>query len=215
MSQKTKKVKSKKISKAALPTKASAKVGKRVKNLPAGAKAKAGKVHKVIKPEPHPVPPLTNFPVNTVNPFVGKQFMNDVKSVSVMATDETEGDKITKTVTRYQRITKNESLTKFCDAIKETLDITSGGIKTFRYLYEQVQQGKGLNAESISLAVDKYDCMKKAKYTSIQSVFNGINELLEKEIIAKSGKINVYFMNPNFFRPQDFLIITEYYKLDK
>ncbi len=212
MSQKPKKVKSKKTPKAVLPAVASAKAGKPAKNLSAGAKAKAGKAKKPVE---NPVPPLTNFPTNTVNPFVGKQFMNEVKSVSVMATDETEGEKITKTVTRYQKITKNESLTKFCDAIKKNLDITSGGIKTFRYLYDQVQQGKGLNAESISLDVDKHDCMKKAKYTSIQSVFNGINELLEKEIIAKSGKINVYFMNPNFFRPQDFLIITEYYRLEK
>lgn len=158
--------------------------------------------------------PKPEEPAQPANPFMGQQYVSKDNVASVHTTDKRKGKKVTQTVTHYGKISKEEALELFCNAIKKELDMTGGGVKTFRYLYSKVQASDGLNAANLSLYVDKADCMKEADYTSIQSVFNGVNELIDKGIIAKSGKMNVYFINPNFFRPADFLIITEYYKVN-
>lgn len=168
------------------------------------------KQSKPVQDLPVPVGPSKNYPVNSVNPFMTLQFLTKDESVIVMASKKKQGV-IIQNVTHHHKVSKEECLDLFCAAIKEKLELTSGGVRTFRYLYGQVQESIGLSAKNLSLFVDKADCMDKARYTSIQSVFNGINELLEAGIIAKSGKINVYFINPNFFRPADCLIITEHY----
>jgi hypothetical protein len=63
------------------------------------------------------------------------------------------------------------------------------------------------------IEIDHKVCAADMGYTSYQSVYNSILELLDKNIIARSGSEKVYFLNPMFFSKTKNLLITEYYKM--
>lgn len=154
---------------------------------------------------------IRDFPFERRNPFLKGQYLTEDKSVSVDTI--VGGGKNTKSVTRYSKITKLDALDIFCEAMKEKLHINRAGVVLFKYIYNLVQEKMWFDEDDFALYIDMEDCQVSCKYTSMQSVWNGLAELLKNNIIARSGQIGTYFLNPNFFQKADTLIVTEFFKV--
>jgi hypothetical protein len=119
-------------------------------------------------------------------------------------------------MTGIHNINKKQAIDLMSNTIKEKLGITKGGINMFKYLFSLFRE-VSLNASdeecSMTLKVIFEDCRDAIGYNSTQSVWNGLAELLDKDIIARSAVPGVYFLNPNFFLLTETIIVTELYKL--
>jgi len=69
-------------------------------------------------------------------------------------------------------------------------DLSKAALKVFTYVMKELR----VNADYIYLYTD--DCMEHTGYKSERSVINGITELIEHNIIARSTRPNRYFINP-------------------
>ncbi len=156
---------------------------------------------------------IRDFPVNRTNPFKEGKFFNENKSLTL---DIAAGGKsqVQQTVTHHQKISSEDALDMFGETLKSKLGVTRGGVTLFKFLYQQVQAGKIINDDGYQIDVDFKNCMIECGYQSTQSVFNGLAELLDLDIIARSGNTGMYFLNTNFFIPANSLIITEYLKIE-
>jgi len=69
-------------------------------------------------------------------------------------------------------------------------DLSKAALKVLTY----VMQGLRVNEDFIYLYTD--DCMTYTRYKSERTIINGITELIEHNIIARSTRPNRYFINP-------------------
>lgn len=119
-------------------------------------------------------------------------------------------------LTGINYIDKNEVVDIILEVLKNKLLINKGALNVFKYLYEKVakEKGQGLLEEfGLNMKIDFDDCKEEIGYTSTQSVWYAIAELLDKEIIARSIVPSVYFLNPNFFQQVDSVVVSEFYKV--
>ena len=81
----------------------------------------------------------------------------------------------------------------------------------FRYIYLNAKYEKD---NILPIKIDYKESMIDMGYSSFQSVYNALLELLDKNIIARTGVEKIYYINPTFFAPMERILITEYYKLE-
>lgn len=141
---------------------------------------------------------LGDFPIEDEYPF-GEEVINDVmdnflcfpkdrnlKGVSVVKCD---GEKLMQD--ELYVITDRQEFRKlYKSSIEIAFGLSSTAVKVMLYIMYIVQQG----SESIDI-VPKH-CMDKCGFKTLKSVRDGIVELLEKKIIAKTKYSNKYWINP-------------------
>jgi len=114
-------------------------------------------------------------------------------------------------LTGIHKINKDQALELIGDVLKDKLEITKGGINVFKYIFNKLERNEKDFIMTFKVDVDQ--CRDDIGYTSTQSVWYGLAELLDKSIIARSAILGVYYLNPNFFLPTEKIVVTEYYKL--
>lgn len=157
---------------------------------------------------------IRDFPVNKVSPFGKSIYTNEGNSFSVIISPKDDETSFSRSLTGIQYITKKQALDLIADVLKDKLGITRGAVNVFKYLYDKLENSDGLTEDlGMNIKVDFDDCKDVCGYTSTQSVWYALAELLDKDIIARSLVPAVYFLNPNFFQPAETIVVSEYYKI--
>jgi hypothetical protein len=151
---------------------------------------------------------IRDYPINRKTPFSTTDFITEDKSFRVNLVSDAN----TINLTGIHKIEPEQALDLISDILKTKLDITKGGINVFKYLFSKLNEIENKNSMTFKVDFDK--CRDDIGYTSTQSVWYGLAELLDKNIIARSEVPGVYFLNPNFFLPTEAIVVTEYYKIN-
>jgi hypothetical protein len=155
-----------------------------------------------------PMKMIRDYDKHVYNPFLtNENYLTKDNTFSVSASNKDEA----RNVTGVHKISKDQAIELMSGIIKDKLDITRGGINIFRYLFSKLELFEG--EYSMTVKIDFNDCKNDIGYDSTQSVWNGLAELLDKDIIARSSVPGVYFLNSNFFLLTETIVVTEYYKL--
>jgi hypothetical protein len=156
---------------------------------------------------------IRDYPINQISPFnpkVGNVTEDRSFSVGIIPKDEKE-TLFTLNLTGIHVIDSINALELIGDILKDKLHMKTGGINVFKYMFGKLE--KIDEAHSMTFKIDFDDCKDACGYTSHQSVWYGLAELLEKDIIARSGVPAVYYLNPNYFQPATTIVVTEFYKI--
>lgn len=158
---------------------------------------------------------IRDFPINKVSPFGKSIHITKGNSFSVNISPKNEEEtSFSRSLTSISYIKKKDAINLICDVLKDKLGISRGAVNVFKYLYSKLKKSNGLADKlGMNIKVDFDDCKRACGYTSTQSVWYALAELLDKNIIARSLVPAVYFLNPNFFQPAETIVVSEYYKI--
>jgi len=131
------------------------------------------------------------------------------------STGETQGTAIT----TYRKVDSDQFVKIFTSNIKLIFDLTSAGNKAFTVLLWTVQH-QALTKDSVILDVHTLD-----KFMSYQNDENlrlsketfkrGLSELTKAQIIARTLRQGIYFINPNFVFNGDRIAFTTLVERDE
>ncbi len=157
---------------------------------------------------------LRDYEVNNVCPYGKKSYLTEDRSFSVSLIP---GDKTNSIIlTGIHKKTKEEVCDIITEVLKEKIKLSKSGLNLFRYIFNlerTIDQEDENENYPITIKINFDDAKKTMGYAKSQSIWQGIAELLEHDIIARSGNYSVYYLNPNFFTPSETMVITEYFKL--
>ena len=157
------------------------------------------------------------------NPFLGKlEIKNKRKTIKVNSTigkcnnviiNQGTGEVVGEYthVTTYREVDETEFVKIFTSNIAMTFDLTSAGIKAFNVLMYAVQN-QAINKDQVFLDEKTLNNFLSQttfqKALNIKTLYRGINELIKSQIVAKSTRYGVYFINPNFVFNGDRIAFT-------
>lgn len=156
---------------------------------------------------------IADFPINRSTPFEDK-LLSDSNSFSL---SNNVKDGIVLNLVETHRIKRENAVDVIVNVLSEKLQISRSGINLFRYIYINAKYEKDnpIDYDVLPIKIDYKKSMIEMGYTSIQSVYNALIELLEKNIIARTAVEKLYFINPVFFVPPEKILVTEHYKLEE
>lgn len=150
---------------------------------------------------------IRDYPIKEKNPFTEQTYLSKNKSFSVTVLNN--NDKVAISLTSLCKVKKDSEIPKIIGKIlKNKLRITKGGVNIYEYIYKNSDWAK----EEYAFKIDFDDCCNKIGYSSTQSVWYGLAELLDKNILARSETRGVYYLNPIFFQKANTVVVTDYYK---
>jgi len=147
---------------------------------------------------------LTDFPVNTENPFlrdsveeIEKHIVKKWKNASstdkravLTACNPDTGEILGHTTFMRQIEVDEEQFTKlFLAQFEAFFDLTQAGIRVFGYVMKCMRPRQDV------IWFDKDDCMDYTKY-SLTTIYRGLTELVNAGIIARSKSDTLYYINP-------------------
>ena len=101
----------------------------------------------------------------------------------------------------------------FADGVKALQGLTSAGTRVFEVLYWRIRGKDGEDKDRVFLAFTEIDQvltpMSEATYR------RGLKELIEKEFIAPSPTVNMFWLNPAFVWNGTRLLFVDDYVLDE
>ena len=150
---------------------------------------------------------IRDYPIQEINPFTDETYVskNNTFSVTVVKNN----DKTAINLTSLCKVGKAGDMPKIIGKIlKNKLRITKGGVNVYEYIYNK----SWVAHNSFPFKMDFDDCCNKIGYSSYQSVWYGLAELLDKNIIARSEIPGAYYLNPLFFQDANTIVVTDYYK---
>jgi hypothetical protein len=154
------------------------------------------------------------------NPFL-KDLVINKKSKQVRVTNglgkednvlinQKTGDEQQTNVVTYKQVDDAEFVKVFTANIGLTFNLKSAGIKSFNVLFWAVQNTaiqKDLVALDVLTLEDFIEANKNFKLSKA-TFYRGLKELVEAQIIAKSMRDGMYFINPNFVFNGDRIAFT-------
>lgn len=119
-------------------------------------------------------------------------------------TGEVEGNQ----VFAIQEKVDREAFTKiYSGMMREMFKLSTRAIKVFGYITSIAKPNKD------SVLFDLEEAMKYTDYKGKKSVYEGLEELIENNIIARTNRHYKYFINPNlFFNGNRLTLIKQYVK---
>ena len=148
---------------------------------------------------------ITKYEKNEKNPFIEKA-IEEVNSSTVrkykhasgqnqkailQAVNAETGELMGHTTFVKQIEVDEEKFTKFyLSNFSAFYDLTKAGIKVLGYILSQTKA----NQDRVEFDIDK--CLKHTGYSTKDSIYRGLSELLESEIIARTRHDIFYYINP-------------------
>jgi len=155
---------------------------------------------------------LTSFPVHETNPYLAALIVptrnktvqvGNAKDFSMVNTDT--GEEHSMFIGTKQAVDKEQFRKIFKGQIQALFCLSGAGIKVFGYLLDALHVSKD------QVLFDLKDCMKFTGYTSKQSIYVGVGELLKNNFIARTPKAYTFFINPAiFFNGNRLVMVNEY-----
>lgn len=104
-----------------------------------------------------------------------------------------------------EEVDKESFVKIFKGQLRSLFDLNKTALKVAGYLMEALPINKDM------VLFDLQECLEYTGFANKKSVYDGLAELLEKEILAKSDKINVFFINPSIaFNGNRMIIVNDY-----
>lgn len=104
-----------------------------------------------------------------------------------------------------EEVDKERFVKVFKGQLRFLFDLNKTALKVVGYLMEALPINKD------TVLFDLKDCLAYTGFQNKKSVYDGLAELLRKEILAKSDKINVFFVNPSItFNGNRMVVVNEY-----
>ena len=152
---------------------------------------------------------IRDYPIKETSPFTNKYVSKDkMLSVSVLPNRTSPR---TRDITNTHRVEKDEIVGIITQHLQENLGIALSGLNIFKFIYNNLEKTK--KGYKLKFKMNFEECRESNGYVSTQSVWHGLAELLDKDIIARTKIPGTYFLNPNFFIPTNTISVTEHYKL--
>jgi predicted transcriptional regulator len=158
---------------------------------------------------------IIDYPKNEENPFIHELLSIKRKNkIVAVARNKSVVDRLTGEATDavfmgIQREVDKEDFVKiFTSGMKELFDLSKNTLKVFSYLLS-------ITSFDDKIFFELNHCKKYTGYTSRETIFKAIRELLQNGIIAKSLHPNMYFINPNYFYKGDRLVMIREYRVKK
>lgn len=159
---------------------------------------------------------IRDYPVKIKSPFKLVGFdvsKNKDNSFSISVEPKKENPR-KKNLVNFHEINQDEALEILTSSLQDKLSIALSGVNVFKYIFKNLKiNAKGKNKYDMLFKMDFEDCRDYNGYVSAQSVWHGLGELLDKDIIARSKTPGSYFLNPNYFLPTSTISVTDCYKL--
>lgn len=165
---------------------------------------------------------LQDFPINEENPFVEqavqevsrhivKRKVNstaDSEKAILKAVNPYTGEELGTTSYVTQKLVDEDKFTKiYLAQFKAFFNLSQTGIRVFGYVMQCMKPSKD------SIAFSLADCMEYTGYKAKSSIYKGMAELLNSEIIARSKDDWRYFINPLIvFNGNRVAFVNEYIK---
>lgn len=155
---------------------------------------------------------ISDFPQHRENPFIPDMlFPTGTKSISIgrpkdkMLVDNVTGQIDDSLFIGIRKdVDKEEFVKIFHSQLQALFNLSKCALKVMSYFMSITK----FNDE---LLFDLKDCKTFTGYSSKESVFNGIAELLKNEIIARGRNPYRYYANPSIFYKGDrIVLVTEY-----
>lgn len=153
------------------------------------------------------------------NPFIGDSYLKidrGNKSVIVGGTKqvlvntengETEGIAL---LHKYKQVDKTQFVKLFVNEVQALFDLTKTGLKVFGYVLQSMK----INGDDIYIHIP--ELQEFCGYKTTKQVYKGLAELIANQIIAKSEKANIWYINPNVvFNGDRIAFIKEYRMKEK
>lgn len=155
---------------------------------------------------------LTSFPVHETNPYLAALIVptrnkvvqvGNPKEFSIV--NNGTGEEHSMLIGTKQAVDKEQFRKIFKGQIQALFCLSGAGIKVFGYLLDALHVSKD------QVLFDPKDCMKFTGYTSKQSIYVGVGELLKNGFIARTNKAYTFFINPAiFFNGNRLVMVNEY-----
>lgn len=155
---------------------------------------------------------LTSFPVHESNPYLASLIIptrNKVVQIGnpneFSIVNNGTGEEHSMLIGTRQAVDKEQFRKIFKGQIQALFCLSSAGIKVFGYFLDALHVSKD------QVLFDPKDCMKFTGYTSKQSIYVGVGELLKNGFIARTNKPYTFFINPSiFFNGNRLVMVNEY-----
>jgi hypothetical protein len=159
---------------------------------------------------------LSDFPQHRENPFIPEMlFPKGTKSIAIgRPKDRALVDTVTGQIDDSlfigirKEVDKEEFVKIFQSQLQSLFNLSKRALKVLSYFMSITK----FNDE---LLFDADDCKKFTGYSSKESIFNGIAELLKSDIIARGRNPYRYYANPSIFYKGDRLVLITEYKQKK
>jgi len=159
---------------------------------------------------------LKNFDSNETNPFL-ESLITTIQvgnrniiagSANKLLVNKKTGEVEAHTVfMKNQKVDKNNFIKIYVQDLSSFFDLSSSGMRVLLYIFAITRIGID------TVYFDIRDCKKFTKYSSKTTINSGLAQLLEKKFIARTTKVNLYFINPTFFfNGNRISFINSYYK---
>jgi hypothetical protein len=132
------------------------------------------------------------------------------KESEVSIVNDSTGEITTTHVATYKQVDNAQFVKLFTQNISMTFDLTSAGNKALGVVINIVQN-TGQNKDKILITEDEVAefNITHDKKISMDTFYRGIRELEKAQIIARTTRNSVYFINPNFIFNGDRIAFTQ------
>lgn len=160
------------------------------------------------------IPKILDFPENRENPFVpnliipkGKKNVVIARSDKMLMSRESgEVDEETLFIAAKKDVDKEQFVKIFLSNVQALFDLSKSTLKVFSYFASITEFGD-------KVIFDLEDCKEYTGYSSRQTIYRAIADLLAAEVIARTSANNLFFINPQIFYKGDRIVLmTEYRK---
>lgn len=146
---------------------------------------------------------LTDFPKHETNPFMQELlYMRNTRNKIVAAgkiygafdqqTGVVQENNVMRSVV-VERVDKEQFVRVFDNYLSTIFDLSKRALMVLKYTMNALK----FNDDSIYF--DIKEARKITGYTSRVTIFAGLAELVERGVLARSEKVNFYFINPKAF----------------
>jgi len=151
------------------------------------------------------------FLENMLVPIKGRQIrLSRLGNDDNVLINQSTGEILGTHVTTYKAVDGEQFVKLFTANIGLAFDLTSAGIKTFTVLM-WVVQNKALAKDEVHLdkvSLEDFLSSQHEKKLSLGTFRRGLSELEKSQIIAKTLRQGIYFINPNFVFNGDRIAFT-------
>ena len=141
-----------------------------------------------------------SFPIGKKNAIIGKS------DESILNNDTGEIIDNSLYIARKHDVDKDHFVKIFHAHLSAIFDLSKCALKIFSYIASVTQYD-----DQIIFNLKK--CCEYTGYKGVESIYKGLAELCNAEIIARTTDYNLYYINPQlFYRGDRMVLVTEYRK---
>lgn len=157
---------------------------------------------------------IKDFKQHNENPFIPNLLIKKGKKNIVIAkTDKAlfnkstgEMDDDTLFIGTKKDLDKDQFVKIFHSHLQAIFDLSKATLKVFGYIASVTEFGD-------KIIFDIEDCKKHTGYSSNNVIYKALTELLKADIIARTEKAYLYYINPQvFYKGDRIVLVTEYRK---